>query len=294
MVSVGGVRRRGTGSARCATDPRLASRDASGHVLSRRPRGARLGGPRRGPRRCVPRRATRRMRRRAAATRSWCAACATARTPSTRVRDATRGTARWRATRRTTRAASSPSTATPSATPCGAGGGRRRERKWPLLRACAPGRSVGPRRTVGPFAKASSGDDEVSSVSSVSSSASAAGTTTRSASALTAQKKKARDAATARAEARLSSANLRKLNRGEALTLADLSPETMRAFERGAHGRAEPPGRAARAVVDARAARHQTRRDDGVGRLVVGPARSGRRGGGARGESVFSPPEARR
>jgi hypothetical protein len=32
----------------------------------------------------------------------------------------------------------------------------------------------------------------------------------------------------------LSSANLRKLNRGEALTLADLSPETMRAFERAA------------------------------------------------------------
>ena len=47
-----------------------------------------------------------------AAKPSWCAECAIARTPSTRVLDATPSTAIWRATRRTTRGAWSPSTGT--------------------------------------------------------------------------------------------------------------------------------------------------------------------------------------
>ena len=175
-----------------------------------------------------------------------------------------------------------------------------------LLRAYAPGKNenrpgIGIQSADGRSARAlssaSSGDDEVSSVSSVSSSSERRGRRrVRRARDGRTRKKSARGRGDARDAARcaLSSANLRKLNRGEALTLADLSPETMRVRARGAHGRAEPPGRAARAVVDARARDIKLRRDGTsvVAPVVVDEPESRRRGDGLAASPSFSPPEA--
>ena len=100
-----------------------------------------------------------------------------------------------------------------------------------LLRAYAPGTDAADGPSARARSSASSGDDEVSSSSERGGDDDAFGER-----ATGGHKKSARGRGDARDAARcaLSSANLRKLNRGEALTLADLSPETMRAFERAA------------------------------------------------------------
>ena len=100
-----------------------------------------------------------------------------------------------------------------------------------LLRAYAPGTDAADGPSARARSSASSGDDEVSSSSERGGDDDAFGER-----ATRADTKSARGRGDARDAARcaLSSANLRKLNRGEALTLADLSPETMRAFERAA------------------------------------------------------------
>jgi len=92
-----------------------------------------------------------------------------------------------------------------------------------LLRAYAPGTDAADGPSARARSSASSGDDEASSSSERGGDDDALGERATGG-------HDARDAA----RCALSSANLRKLNRGEALTLADLSPETMRAFERAA------------------------------------------------------------
>ena len=94
----------------------------------------------------------------------------------------------------------------------------------------------------------------------------------------------------------MSSANLRKLNRGEALTLADLSPETMRAFERAAR-----TGELSHLVEPhvpwwtRASARDIKLRRDGtsvVAPVVVDEPESRRRVDGLAASPSFSPPEA--
>ena len=89
-----------------------------------------------------------------------------------------------------------------------------------LLRAYAPGTDAADGPSARARSSASSGDDEASSSSERATGGHGA--------------RGRGDARDSHARCALSSANLRKLNRGEALTLADLSPETMRAFERAA------------------------------------------------------------
>ena len=188
----------------------------------------------------VLRRATRREAA-AAATRSWCAACATARTPSTtRVRDATRGTARWRATRRTTRAASSPSTATPSATPCGGWWWTTtRKRRWRAEGCCDDGEQPRDGRACGRSGararvRQCSGDDEVSSSSERGGDDDAFGERATGGTKRSARERR-------RARRRAVRQGLRRRTCGNSIAPDVGGPEprqTMRAFERAARARA--------------------------------------------------------
>ena len=162
-----------------------------------------------------------------------------------------------------------------------------------LLRAYAPGTDAADGPSARARSSASSGDDEVSSSSERGGDDDAFGER-----ATGGHKKSARGRGDARDAARcaLSSANLRKLNRGEALTLADLSPETMRAFERAAR-----TGELSHLVEPhvpwwtRASARDIKLRRDGtsvVAPVVVDEPESRRRGDGLAASPSFSPPEA--